>query len=85
VFASELVDDSLWWEGPAWLKGSPKNYPNSKVSKEEELTEEGRNLKSARNGRRALSSKQLKKSVMQKHFGSLKFKGLWRERRTLRT
>ena len=40
--ASELVDDSLWWEGPAWLKDPPKNYPNSEVSKEEELTEEGR-------------------------------------------
>ena len=39
---SELVDDSLWWEGPAWLKGSPKNYPKSKVSKEEDMTEEGR-------------------------------------------
>ena len=36
------MDDSLWWEGPAWLKGPPKNYPNSEVSKEEDLTEEGR-------------------------------------------
>ena len=40
--ASELVDNSLWWEGPAWLKGPPKNYPNSEVSKEEDLTEECR-------------------------------------------
>ena len=24
--ASELVDDSLWWEDPAWLTGPPKNY-----------------------------------------------------------
>lgn len=36
------MDDSLWWEGPAWLKGPPNNYPNSEVSKVEDLTEEGR-------------------------------------------
>lgn len=40
--ASELVDNRLWWEGPAWLKGPPKNYPASEVSKEEDLTEECR-------------------------------------------
>ena len=40
--ASELVDHSLWWEGPDWLNGPPKNYPNSEVSSEEDMTEECR-------------------------------------------
>ena len=38
--ASELVSNSLWWEGPAWLKGSSKHYPKSGVSNEEDLSEE---------------------------------------------
>ncbi|XP_068738691.1 uncharacterized protein [Montipora capricornis] len=38
--ASELIENSLWWEGPAWLRGPPRNYPNSEVLKEEDLSEE---------------------------------------------
>ena len=38
--ASELVSNSLWWEGPAWLRGFSKHYPKSGVSSEEDLSEE---------------------------------------------
>ena len=38
--ASELAHGNLWWKGPAWLKGPPKNYPNPETSNEEDLTEE---------------------------------------------
>ena len=40
--ASELVENSLWWEGPAWLRGPPRNNPNSGVLKAEDLSEECR-------------------------------------------
>lgn len=32
----------MWWEGPAWLRGPPRNYPNSEVLKEEDLSGECR-------------------------------------------
>ena len=26
VFATELKNSSIWWSGPSWLKGDPKDY-----------------------------------------------------------
>lgn len=40
--ASEPNENGLWWEGPAWLRGPPRNYPNSEVLKEEDLSGECR-------------------------------------------
>ena len=41
-FASEIVDNSLWWDGPCWLRGPPECYPPSEsvVDEEEEILEE---------------------------------------------
>ena len=38
--ASELVNSSLWWKGPAWLQSSPKNFPKFGTVSDEELPEE---------------------------------------------
>lgn len=41
LFPSELLDHTLWWNGPAWLGQSPKNWPQqSTVPPNEEVNEE---------------------------------------------
>lgn len=42
LYPSELVNFSLWWEGPLWLKYSENNWPLNRKNSVPDTSEEGR-------------------------------------------